>query len=131
VRAIQCASVICCDDHSLVPQYSALPWGGHQISSGGAPSAGLKQTKAALLDAHLLNDVRERAHDLFHRRERIGAVRKDEVDVIDAKALQRRVDGLNDVFSRQPLRRWSPSGGWGTISLGPPSKPQKTFVERT
>jgi hypothetical protein len=61
---------------------------------GRAPLAGAPVQRLALRD-----DVAHRPHRLLDRRVRVGAVAVDEVDVLQAEALQRAVDGLHQVLA--------------------------------
>lgn len=51
----------------------------------------------------LIEDVVERANDFLHRRGGVVTVSEDDVDVVHPKALERRLDALDDVLARQAL----------------------------
>ena len=72
--AISIAARISSADHSLVPQYSALPAD---------------------------DDVAHRPHRLLDRRVGVGAVAVEDVDEVVPEALQRAVDGLHQVLAVQ------------------------------
>jgi hypothetical protein len=81
-------------DHRAVPAVAV----GHPRRRGlvGAPLAGAPVQGLALHD-----QVVHRAHGLVDRRLRVGAVAVDQVDVLEAEALQRAVHGLHEVLAVQ------------------------------